>query len=1117
MTYPKVDFLPDSTTADHAARAGVVASPKFPEIEERILQYWDEDGTFVASVEGRDAGEDGDNEFVFYDGPPFANGLPHYGHLLTGYVKDLIPRYQTMRGRRVERRFGWDTHGLPAELEAQRVLGLKTKGEILELGIEEFNAACRESVLKYTDDWQAYVRRQGRWVDFEHDYKTLNPDYMESVIWAFKTLYDKGLVYEGKRVLPYCWNDETPLSNHELRMDDDVYQMRQDQAVTVGYRLDTGELALIWTTTPWTLPSNLAMAVHPDVDYVVVEGDASGGEVRYLLAEARVAAYSRELGEDASERIVQRLKGSELLGRHYTPPFSYYVGRRNAHQILSADYVTTEDGTGIVHIAPAFGEEDKVVTDAADIDPVVPVGPDGRFTAPVVDYEGMLVFDANLAIIDHLKARTAGEADPRAVGSTTPGTVLLRRETYDHSYPHCWRCRQPLIYMAVSSWFVEVTKVRDRMVELNEQITWVPEHVKHGQFGKWLSNARDWSISRNRFWGSPIPVWQSDDPTYPRIDVYGSFEELRTDFGVTVTDLHRPFIDQLTRPNPDDPTGRSTMRRVPDVLDVWFDSGSMSFAQVHYPFENAEWFEHHFPGDFIVEYIGQTRGWFYTMHVLATALFDRPAFSSCVSHGIVLGHDGLKMSKSLGNYPDVSEVFDRDGADAMRWFLMSSPILRGGNLIVTETGIRDGVRQVLLPLWSSWYFFSLYANAAQGGAGYEAKWSTASPDVLDRYLLAKLRRLVEEVQSRLDRYDVATACEAVRGFLDVLSNWYIRRSRDRFWDVANTASDSRDGAFDTLYTALEVVTRVAAPLLPFTTEEIWRGLTGARSVHLTDWPDASDLPADDDLVAAMDRSREICSVASGLRKAGGLRTRLPLQDLTVVTSDVAALESFVAIVAEEVNVRTVTLVDLESANESDFGVTRKLTVNARVAGPRLGKDVQQAIKGAKMGDWAVSDDGTVTAGGLGLLEGEYSLETVVSDAPDATDDTAVGGAGTEAGSDTSQRSSRVTGMLPRHGFVVLNTTVTPELAVEGLARDVIRAVQQARRDANLDISDRISLTVSGDDDVWAATVAHQQLIMVETLSVQFGSSGSSFALPAGEGVDAVVGDNQPIRIVVKRI
>ena len=887
--------------------------------------------------------------------------------------------------------------------------------------------------------------------------------------------------------------------------------MRQDPAVTVGYRLDSGELALIWTTTPWTLVSNLAMAVNPDVDYVVVEGDVNGGDERYLLAEARVSAYSRELGEDAGERIVQRLKGTELLGRSYTPPFSYYVGHQNAHQILSADYVTIEDGTGIVHIAPAFGEEDKVVTDAADIVPVVPVGPDGRFMAPVVDYEGMLVFDANLAIIDHLKARTEGKTAADAVGSTTPGTVLLRRETYDHSYPHCWRCREPLIYMAVSSWFVEVTKVRDRMVELNEQITWVPEHVKHGQFGKWLSNARDWSISRNRFWGSPIPVWQSDDPTYPRTDVYGSFEELQRDFGGTVTDLHRPFIDRLTRPNPDDPTGRSTMRRVEDVLDVWFDSGSMSFAQVHYPFENAQWFENHFPGDFIVEYIGQTRGWFYTMHVLATALFDRPAFSSCVSHGIVLGNDGLKMSKSLGNYPSVSEVFDRDGADAMRWFLMSSSILRGGNLIVTEAGIRDGVRQVLLPLWSSWYFFSLYANAAQGGAGYEATWSTASQDVLDRYLLAKLRRFVEEVQEQLDTYDVAAACECVRNFLDVLSNWYIRRSRDRFWDMANEPSDSRDSAFNTLYTTLEVLTRVAAPLLPFTTEEIWRGLTGARSVHLTDWPDASDLPADDELVNAMDRAREICSVAGGLRKASGLRNRLPLQDLTVVTANPEALRSFAAIVADEINVRTVTLVDLESASESDFGVTQKLTVNARAAGPRLGKNVQLAIKGSKSGDWSISAEGIVTAGGLALVGGEYSLETVVGEANSIENVVA------ERAANTSQGSSRVTAMLLHNGFVVLDTTVSPELAAEGLARDVIRAVQQARRDAGLEVSDRISLTVSGDDDVWAATVAHQQLIMMETLAMQFGSAGSADPLPAGQGVAAVVGDNQKIRILVEKI
>jgi isoleucyl-tRNA synthetase len=1106
MAYPKV-----TSQHDGATHAGVPASPRFPEIEERILRYWDEDGTFVASVENRAAGENGDNEFVFYDGPPFANGLPHYGHLLTGYVKDLIPRYQTMRGRRVERRFGWDTHGLPAELEAMSQLGIKTKDEILELGIEKFNEACRRSVLKYTDDWRDYVTRQARWVDFDHDYKTLNPDYMESVIWAFKSLYDKGLVYEGFRVLPYCWNDQTPLSNHELRMDDDVYQVRRDPAVTVGFRLDdsgnaddplNGAHALIWTTTPWTLPSNLLVVVGEDIDYVVVESDFTGTTQRYVLAEARLAAYTRELGEDAAERVVKRLKGSDLLGRRYTPPFSYFLGHEGAHRVVADDYVTTTDGTGLVHNAGAFGEDDKVTTDREGIKPVVPVGADGAFTHPVDDYAGLLVFDANPLIIDHLKARTRGEGD---TGATTEGTVLLRRETYDHSYPHCWRCRQPLIYMAVSSWFVEVTKFRDRMVELNEQITWVPEHVKHGQFGKWLENARDWSITRNRFWGSPVPVWRSDDPQYPRIDVYGSFEELERDFGRLPRgadgepDLHRPFVDELTRPNPDDPTGRSVMRRVPDVLDVWFDSGSMSFAQVHYPFENADWFEHHFPGDFIVEYIGQTRGWFYTLHILATALFDRPAFSSCVSHGIVLGSDGQKMSKSLRNYPDVREVFDRDGADAMRWFLMSSPILRGGNLVVTEQGIRDGVRQVLLPLWNAWYFFSLYANAFRGGQGYEAKWSTASTDPLDRYLLAKLRQYVEAMTQQLDGFEVANACETTRGFLDVLTNWYVRRSRERFWDTGSgEGGGGAEQAFDTLYTALEVLCRVTAPLLPLTAEEVWRGLTGSRSVHLTDWPEASDLPADDALVAGMDRAREVCSVASSLRKAAGLRVRLPLQDLTVVVPDAVSLKDFGAIIAYEVNVRTVTLRDISEASQSDFGISQRLTVNARAAGPRLGRDVQQAIKGSKSGDWSVAGDGTVTAGGLALAEGEYTLETVV----DAD----------------KQGAASATAMLPSGGFVVLDTEVTPELAAEGLARDVVRAVQQARRDAGLEVSDRISLTVTGSQAVWEATVAHQALIVEETLATQFGSAPQLDALPRRDDVaEATVGDGEPVRIKVMKL
>ncbi len=1079
MTYPQV-------AADDSS---VPSSPKFPAIEERVLAYWEQDGTFQASIDQRDGGEDGANEFVFYDGPPFANGLPHYGHLLTGYVKDLIPRYQTMRGRKVERRFGWDTHGLPAELEAMRLNGIKTTDEIVEMGIDRFNEACRASVMKYTGEWREYVTRQARWVDFENDYRTMNPDYMESVIWAFQQLFDKGLIYEGFRVLPYCWNDETPLSNHELRMDDDVYQMRQDPAVTVGYDVTTdgpfkGAKLLVWTTTPWTLPSNLAVMVGEDIDYVVVTVEG----VRHILAEARLASYARELGVSTGSTtefdVTWRGKGADLVGLVYTPPFTYYAGHENAFRVVPAEFVTTTDGTGMVHTAGAFGEDDKIVTDREGIEAVMPVGKDGKFTFPVVDYEGLLVFDANLQVIDHLKAATAGTGE---TGSVSPGTVLLRRETYDHSYPHCWRCREPLIYKGVSSWFVEVTAIKARMLELNQEINWVPDHIQDGQFGRWLENARDWSITRNRFWGSPVPVWKSDDPTYPRIDVYGSFAQIEADFGRLPRnkdgepDLHRPYVDDLVRPNPDDPRspeeGQSMMRRVADVLDVWFDSGSMSFAQVHYPFENADWFlgtesggsaAGHFPADFIVEYIGQTRGWFYTLHILATAIFDKPAFENCISHGIVLGSDGNKMSKSLRNYPDVREVFDRDGADAMRWFLMSSPILRGGNLVVTEQGIRDSVRQVLIPLWNSWYFFQLYANAARDGEGYDATWSTASTDPLDRYLLAKCRQFVDEMTTALDGYAVADACDATRSFLDVLTNWYIRRSRSRFW------ADSTD-AFDTLYTVLETVCRTTAPLMPLTTEEVWRGLTGGRSVHLTDWPLVDELPADDDLVAAMDQVREVCSATSALRKAGSLRNRLPLAALTIVVSDPSLLSGFESIVQDEVNVKEVRLLAVDSPEAASYGVQQKLTVNARAAGPRLGRDVQHAIKGSKSGDWSVAEDGSVTSGGLVLEPGEYSLETVAADS--------TGGS--------------ATGMLPRGGFVVLDTDVTPELAAEGLARDLVRTVQQARRDAGLDVSDRIALTVAGTDEVLAAARTHEALITSETLA-------TTYQLVAGDGPEPTV-------------
>jgi isoleucyl-tRNA synthetase len=1111
MTYPR-----RAATSSTPAPVGVPASPNFPAIEEGVLAYWATDNTFLASVENRE----GADEWVFYDGPPFANGLPHYGHLLTGYAKDLFPRFQTMRGKQVHRRFGWDTHGLPAELEAMRQLGITEKSQIEEMGIAAFNAKARESVLRYTGEWEQYVTRQARWVDFENDYKTLDVSFMESVIWAFKQLHTKGLAYEGFRVLPYCWHDETPLSNHELRMDDDVYKMRQDQTVTVTFPLVgakaevlglTGVKALAWTTTPWTLPTNMALAVGPGIDYAVVPSGPNGaadhvpvgattlggavagdiltveGESRYLLAADTVGAYFKDLGyesADAAKAAVSRtLTGAELEGVTYDRLWDYYAdteqyGTQNAWQILVADYVATGEGTGIVHQAPAYGEDDQVVCAAAGIPVLISVDEGGKFLSLIESVAGLQVFDANKPLTQEL----------RAMGR------LLRVASYEHSYPHCWRCRNPLIYKAVSSWFVRVPEFRDRMGELNQEINWVPDNVKDGQFGKWIGNARDWSISRNRYWGSPIPIWKSDDPEYPRIDVYGSLAEIEADFGRLPLngdgepDLHRPFIDELTRPNPDDPTGRSTMRRIEDVLDVWFDSGSMPFAQVHYPFENREFFEAHNPADFIVEYIGQTRGWFYTLHTLSTALFDRPAFKNVISHGIVLGSDGQKMSKSLRNYPDVSEVFDRDGADAMRWFLMSSSVIRGGNLVVTEEAIRESTRQFLLPLWSTYYFFTLYANAStalstsastpsvpelvEGQAptsGYTATWRTDSTNVLDRYLLAKTRRLIVDVTAELEALDSPTAAAKLRDFGDVLTNWYVRRSRDRFWTGTDTES------FDTLYTVLETLTRVAAPLIPLVGEEIWQGLTGGRSVHLEDWPDPEQFPVDDALVTVMDRVRAIASAGLSLRKAKSLRVRLPLARLTVVSDDGAALGEFGSILVQELNVKSVDFTALEPDSFERFGISQKLTVNSRAAGPRIGKQVQSVIKAAREGDWDAAGD-TVTVGGVELLPGEFELELQSADATNAI------------------------AFLADGGFVILDTETTPELEAEGLARDLIRVVQDTRKAAGLDVSDRIAMTIRGDaaSDL-AALGAFEATIAGDTLATDL-----SITLADDPSVDAAL-------------
>jgi isoleucyl-tRNA synthetase len=967
-----------------------------------------------------------------------------------------------MRGKRVTRRFGWDCHGLPVEMEAEKELQVSGRAAIGDYGIDKFNSYCRTSVMRYTQEWERYVTRMARWVDFEDDYKTMDLAYMESVMWAFKQLWDRGLLYEAHRVMPYSWGAETPLSNFEIRLDD-ATRPRQDPALTVSFTLEPepGDEApmhvLAWTTTPWTLPSNLALAVGPDVEYAVVEEDGQ----RYVLGAATVDTYESQL---AGTRRVGTITGADLVGRRYQPLFPYFADTPNAFRILPADFVDTSEGTGVVHIAPGFGEDDQQVGEEHGIGLVVPVDERGRFTDDVPEWAGENVLESNASIIRHLKD----------LGK------VVKHETYEHNYPHCWRTDTPIIYRALSSWYVRVTDLRDRMVELNRRINWIPEHVREGQFGKWLEGARDWSISRNRFWGAPIPVWKSDDPAHPRVDVYGSLDELERDFGVRPTDLHRPAIDQLTRPNPDDPTGRSTMRRVPEVLDCWFESGSMPFAQVHYPFENREWFEHHFPGDFIVEYIAQTRGWFYTLHVLSTALFDRPAFENVIGHGIVLDHEGRKLSKRLRNYPDPEQVFAEQGSDALRWYLMASPILRGGDLrIATDTrDIEEVVRQVLMPIWNAFHFFTLYANAD----GRRARVRTDSPHRLDRYVLAKTRELVEATTDRLDAYDIAGACAEVQSYLDALNNWYIRRSRERFWGGEPGATGSAD-AHDTLYTVLTTLTRVTAPLLPFLSEEIHRSLTGADSVHLAAWPEPDELPADPDLVRDMDRVRDVCTAALFLRETTGLRTRLPLRSLAVAGRDAERLAPLADLIRDEVNVKSVALTD-DLTTHADL----VLRPDGRAIGPRLGADTQKVMAAARAGEWSEGDDGTVLVAGHVLAPDEFDVSL------------------------RPREGEVVQALRTNDAVAVLDTELTPELVTEGRARDLIRLVQQARRDAGLMVTDRIALRIDAPAEVAEAVEAHRTTLADAVLATAL-----EVAPPTGEGhlAEGEV-DDLTVRIELRR-
>lgn len=1024
----------------------------FPKLEEDILAFWKEDKTFEKSVQSRPQ----DNEFVFYDGPPFANGLPHYGHLLASIIKDVVPRYKTMQGFRVERRFGWDTHGLPVETLAEKELKIQSKKEIIEYGIDKFNAYCKASVLRYVDDWEKFIDRVGRWVDFKNNYKTMDLSYMESILWVFKTLYDKNLIYKGPRTSFYCTRCETPLSNFEISMGNS-YATMQDPSITLKFSIKKGNekisaeatSLLAWTTTPWTLPSNAALAVSPDIHYVLVEA----GKERYILAKDRLAAYAEVLGE---HMVLAEFHGKELVGIEYEPLFPYFADHIQTFRVVAAEFVSTEEGTGIVHIAPAYGEDDfalgKQVGLPLDMNAL---SSNGTFSKMAPDYEGQFYKDANKNIARDLKER---------------GRVL-HLATIDHSVGICWRCSTPLIYMTQEAWFVKVSHLKQEALHQNEEITWVPEHLKHGRFGKGLETAPDWNITRNRFWGAPIPIWICDKCSEQR--VFGSLAELEEASGKKIMDLHRPFIDDVTIACDN---CQGTMKRTPEVLDCWFESGSMPYAVPHYPFENKEWFERNFPAHFIAEGLDQTRGWFYTLHVLATALFQRPAFTSAVTNGIILAEDGRKMSKSLKNYPDPYFIFEKYGADALRFYLMGSPVMRAENLNFSERGVEETIRQILLPLWNAYGFFVTYANID----GWKlVKEEEPKPDnKLDRWILSELHTTIHNVTLLMDRYDTVAVCAELTSFIDRLTNWYIRRSRRRFWKSEDDADKKQ--AYATLYHVLTTFTKLLAPIAPYITEAVYQNLTGEPSVHLADWPKARKEYIDTELNNEMEVLRRAVRLGLAARAKAKRKTRQPLAKVEIAAKpeEIAMLKENKDIVLSEINVKE--LVVLEKTPET---ITVTLSPNARLLGPKFGKDVQGIIKDAKAGNFSITEKGFEVIGDdkkweLSHNEAELRYESAKDAAVEA-----------EAGM-----------------VVVLDVVVTNELREEGMARELVRAIQDLRKEQQLEVDNHIALIVETTSEAIKVAVqsfAHyiQQETLADSLTVSaLGDVSGKEVMIEGEGV-----------------
>ena len=1009
-----------------------ISQVDFPKLEESILSFWKEKDIFKKSLQQRKSGK----RFIFYDGPPFATGLPHYGHLLASTIKDIIPRYQTMRGRYVERRFGWDTHGLPVEMEMQKELGLPSSSAILDYGVGRFNEACRSIVLRYSKEWKKIISRLGRWVDFENDYKTMNLSFMESTWWVFKTLFDKGLIYEGYKVLPYSWKAATTLSNFEANLN---YKDIQDPSISVKFKIKGERKYFIaWTTTPWTLISNLALCVHPTMRYVEISVKATK-EILYL-SKSRLPAYFES---EKEYQILTEMPGKALAGRSYEPLFDFALKANIAHEacfkVLTDPYVTDSEGSGIVHQAPAYGEEDYRICTKAGIPVFDPVDGDGNFIQSIHFIAGKNIKEADKMIIKEIKAKG----------------LLFKQEVLQHSYPFCWRTDTPLIYKASPTWFVKVEAIKEKMLHNNQSIHWVPGHIKQGRFGKWLENAKDWDIGRNRFWGTPLPIWKSKDAD---VLCFGSVKALEEASGKKISDIHKHFVDAIVI----EKEGK-TYRRISSVLDCWFESGAMPYAQNHYPFENQETLEKHFPADFIAEGLDQTRGWFYTLLVLSTCIMEKPPFENVIVNGLILAEDGKKMSKRLKNYPDPVSILSQYGADALRMYMIDSAVVRAESLRFSESGVKEVLKSILLPLWNSFSFFTTYANIDQWDShGAKPERYGSLENQLDRWILSYLEQLNEEICEAMDEYALQRSVPPLVKFIDRLTNWYIRRSRRRFWKSENDLD--KEQAYFTLYTVLHKVSLLAAPFMPFVTDKIYRVLTqglAKESVHLEDYPKANPARRDKKLEKEMEGVEQIVKLGRSLRARHKLKVRQPLAEIVVITKNAglaASLKANRSTILDELNIKEMTF----SENEADF-----VHLSAKADFKALGKKLGPKMKAVAASVSNLNRQAMEQFQQKGFIEINLEDEVIKLGA----DELII----------VREEKEGHVALSAEEVTVILNTKLSHVLITEGIIRDVVNRVQKKRKEENLNYTDRMNLNIKCDASVKDAIERHMDYLKKETL------------------------------------